>query len=105
MDDFLQYDQERELLLMIPNLQMVYKPIELIARIYVSETLDYPEQSQYWVMYAHELAEHIYDDCQSQNEIDITKSETNLKRVQSLSCAYLIDNDEIDQASELLEDL
>lgn len=54
LDDFMQHDSARNLL--ETHLPAVYKPIEMIARLYVSDSLRYPQQAEYWLDYAHELA-------------------------------------------------
>lgn len=54
LDDFIKHDSQRNLLEV--HLPAVYKPVEMIARIYVSDSLRYPQQAEYWIDYAHELA-------------------------------------------------
>lgn len=43
-------------LLGINHLPAVYKPVEMIARLYVLDSLQYPDEAEYWLNYAHKLA-------------------------------------------------
>ena len=81
LDDFLQHDEERSLLIELDKPEMVYKPLELICRIYVQDSLTYPRQAAYWLEYAHDIATKIYDECTDKAQIKQTKALTNLKRV------------------------
>ena len=55
LDDFIKHDQSQKLL--VPLLPGIYKPVEMIARLYVQQNIQYPKQSEYWLDYAIMLAE------------------------------------------------
>ena len=90
LDDFREHDPERSLLEV--HLPEVYKAVEMIARLYVSDSLRYPDQAEYWLNYAHELAAKMLMDCKEEGEGHQTRRLlTNVKRCQALRCAFLMD--------------
>ena len=69
----------------------VYKPVEMIARLYVLDSITYPHEAEYWLQYAHSLAVLMYEDCDDEEASRVRKLMTNVKRCQALNCAWLID--------------
>ena len=55
LDEFMKEDPQLELLDQ-RHLPGVYKPVEMIARLYVLDSLKYPKESEYWLNYAIYLA-------------------------------------------------
>ena len=60
LDDFRKEDPQMKLLGM-NHLPAVYKPVEMIARLYVLDSLQYPDEAEYWLNYAHNLATKLYE--------------------------------------------
>lgn len=59
IDDFRREDSKMQLL---KSSHRVYKPVEMLARLYVLDSLNYPEEAKYWLKYATKLAgQHIND--------------------------------------------
>ena len=63
----------------------------MIARLYVLDSLTYPEEASYWLNYAFKLAYQMFNDCPNEKAQDTQKILTNLKRCQAMQCAWLID--------------
>ena len=55
LDDFLKHDPNQELLM--PLLPGIYKPVEMLARVYVQQNIKYTDESEYWLDYASLLAQ------------------------------------------------
>ena len=74
----------------------VYKPVEMLARLYVLDSLTYPDEAKYWLSYAQKLAREMIEDPslpRNRDTMASKKAETHLKRVTALECAWLIDLD------------
>ena len=52
LTDFRKSDPDMELL-GTKHAIGVYKTVEMIARLYVTDSCNYPDEAQYWLNYAH----------------------------------------------------
>ena len=84
----------------------VYKPVEMLARLYILDSLSYPEEAKYWLKYATKLAGQHINDLETASDSQTLaekKALTHMKRVQVLECAFLIDQDEGESAELILK--
>jgi len=79
IDDFLSEDPQQKLL-GSKHLPHIYKPVEMIARLYVSDSLKYAREAEYWLEYAHRLAQQMLRNCPDAAAQHTLKLQTNLKR-------------------------
>lgn len=79
LDSFREHDSHWKLL--VKHLPGIYKPVEMIARLYVSDSLRYPEQAEYWLDYAHILAVKMLEEAMEAEEEEKAWLLANVKRV------------------------
>ena len=105
LDDFRMEDPAMNIL---KSTHKVYKAVEMLARLYVLDSLSYPDEAKYWLRYATKLAGQQIDELSyvvdnNTETIAGRKSKTHMKRLQALECAYLIDLGEIDKSQQILK--
>lgn len=66
LDSFREHDPDWKLL--PDHLPGIFKPVEMIARLYVSDSLRYPTQAEYWLDYAHILSVKMLEEAMEAEE-------------------------------------
>jgi len=108
LDDFRVHDLDQSVINDCPreSVHNVYRQLEMITRVYAQDSKAFKDQSSYWMTYAYRQAANV-DDKENTSQLfdneDDSDMISNIKRLEGLRLAIMIDDNQHDEAKSILE--